>query len=203
MRCLLSAAAAALIALPALAFAAYPPVGSVAPDFSLPSQSGKAVRLSDYRGKTVVLEWTNPGCPFVHKHYDSGNMQGLQRKYTAKGVEWLTIDSSAPGNQGCLEDPAAARDFIKERRASMSALLLDLKGRVGREYGAKNTPTMFVITPSGRIAYEGAIDDKPSADTADVPVAHNYVAAALDELGEGKAVSVTHTRAYGCGIKYE
>ncbi|MGH7442762.1 MAG: redoxin domain-containing protein [bacterium] len=190
-----------LLALPALALAAYPPVGSVAPNFVLSSQSGKTVQLYDLRGKLVVLEWTNPGCPFVHKHYDSGNMQRLQRKYTDDGVVWLTIDSSAEGSQGCM-DAKEARTFIKKRKAAMTDLLLDPKGKAGREYGAKNTPTMFVINKTGHIVYEGAIDDKPSTDLADIPGARNYVAEALDAVRDGRPVRVTATRAYGCSIKY-
>jgi len=178
-------------------------VGSAAPDFSLKNQAGKTVHLSDFKGKLVVLEWVNPDCPFVHKHYDSGNMQGLQKKYTAKGVEWLTIDSSAEGSEGYLGGPKDAKAFIKERHAAMSDLLLDHAGAVGMAYGAKTTPTMFVIRRDGRVAYEGAIDDKASTDVADVPTAKNYVAVALDEIEAGKPVTVTQTRSYGCSIKYK
>lgn len=178
-------------------------VGAVAPDFSLMGSSGKTVKLSDYKGRLVVLEWVNEGCPFVHKQYDSDNMQKLQKKYTAKGVEWLTISSSCEGQEGYFAAPKNAAAFIKERHAAMTALLLDHKGIVGREYGAKTTPDMVVLAKNGTVAYEGAIDDKPSTDVADIPGAHNYVAAALDELEAGKAVSVPLTRSYGCSIKYQ
>lgn len=195
-------ALAALLALPALASAAYPPVGSPAPDFSLTNEKGKTVHLKDYRGHLVVLEWTNPECPFVHKHYDSGNMQNLQRKYTADGVVWLTINSAAPGSDACIATPKDARVFKAERKADMTALLLDPHAKVARAYGAKNTPTLFVLDQAGRVAYEGAIDDRPTPDAADVKGARNYVAEALDELRAGRPVAVPHTRAYGCHIEY-
>ncbi|HTB21884.1 MAG TPA: thioredoxin family protein [bacterium] len=199
-RILLSALFALALASSARASVA---VGAPAPDFSLMSASGKTVQLSDYRGKLVVLEWVNSGCPFVHKQYDSDNMQRLQRKYTDEGVVWLTISSSCQGKEGYFAEPKDARAFIKERNAAMTALLLDHKGVVGREYGAKTTPDMVVLTKKGTVAYEGAIDDKPSTDLADIPGAHNYVAAALDALMDGRPVAVTQTRSYGCSIKYE
>ena len=150
----------------------------------------------------MVLEWVNSGCPFVHKQYDSGNMQALQKKYTAKGVVWYSIASSCKGAEGYFEGPADAAAFRKDRKASMTAILLDPDGAAGHAYGAKTTPHMFVIAKDGTVAYEGAIDDKPSTDTADVAGAHNYVSAALDELMAGKPVSVTQTRSYGCSVKY-
>lgn len=178
-------------------------VGAPAPNFTLTSDSGKSVSLSDSKGKLVVLEWVNSGCPFVRKQYDSKNMQGLQKKYTAKGVEWLTIASSCKGSEGYFSSPSDAAAFKKARHAAMNALLLDPDGTVGRAYGAKTTPDMVVLSKDGTVAYEGAIDDKPSTDLADVPTAHNYVAAALDELMAGKAVSVPQTRSYGCSVKYK
>jgi peroxiredoxin len=166
------------------------------------SSTGKVVSLKDFSGKLVVLEWTNPGCPFVKKHYGSGNMQKLQKDYTAKGVIWLTISSSAKGKEGYLAAPADAAAFIEKNHAAMTALLLDPQGKVGRAYGAKTTPAMVVLAKDGTIAYEGAMDDKPSTDQADIAGAHNYVAAALDELMADKPVSVPQTRSYGCSIKY-
>jgi peroxiredoxin len=178
-------------------------VGAPAPGFTLTGDSGKPVSLADSKGKLVVLEWVNAGCPFVHKQYDSRNMQKLQRKYTAKGVVWLTIASSCEGSEGYFASPADAAAFKKSRHAAMTAVLLDPDGTVGHAYGAKTTPDMVVLAKDGTVAYEGAIDDKPSTDPADVPIAHNYVAAALDEIMAGKAVSVPQTRSYGCSVKYK
>jgi peroxiredoxin len=192
---------AALMALCSVARAVVA-VGAPAPGFSLMSSTGKTVDLKDFSGKLVVLEWTNPVCPFVRKHYDSGNMQKLQAGYTAKGVIWLAIDSSAKGKEGYLATPKDAAAFITGHHAAMTALLLDPKGKVGRAYGAKTTPGMVVLAKDGTLAYEGAIDDKPSTDQADIAGAHNYVAAALDELLAGKPVSVPQTRSYGCSVKY-
>jgi peroxiredoxin len=177
-------------------------VGEPAPTFTAPDITGKTVRLGDFAGKTVVLEWTNDGCPFVGKHYDSGNMQGLQQKYTAAGVVWLTIASSAPGEQGYVT-PAEAKADIARWRAAPTDFLLDPDGIVGRLYDARATPQMVVIDRTGRIVYMGAIDDKPSTRLADVKTAHNYVAAALDAVAAGQPVAVTSTRAYGCSVKYK
>ena len=177
-------------------------VGEPAPAFSAPDIAGKIVRLGDYAGKTVVLEWTNDGCPFVGKHYDSGNMQGLQQKYTAAGVVWLTIASSAPGEQGYVT-PAEAKADLARWRAAPTDFLLDPDGTVGRLYDARATPQMVVIDRTGRLVYMGAIDDTPSTRLADVKTAHNYVAAALDAFATGQPVAVASTRAYGCSIKYK
>jgi len=176
--------------------------GSPAPAFSTKDISGRDVALRDYLGKTVILEWTNDGCPFVGKHYNSGNMQALQRRFTAAGDIWLTIVSSAPGEQGYVT-PAEARADIARWKAAPSDFLLDPDGVVGRLYGAKATPTMVVIKPNGVLAYFGAIDDKPSTDLDDIKIAKNYVVAALDELAAGKPVSVAATSAYGCSVKYK
>jgi len=186
---------------------AVPPVptakaGEPAPTFSAPDIAGKTIRLGDYGGKIVVLEWTNDGCPFVGKHYDSGNMQALQQKYTSAGVVWLTIASSAPGEQGYVT-PADAKADLARWRAAPTDFLLDPEGVVGRLYDARATPHMVVIDRSGRVVYMGAIDDKPSTRLADVKTAHNYVAAALDALAAGQPVAVASTRAYGCSIKYK
>ena len=175
--------------------------GSSAPDFTLPDTSGKTHSLADYKGKYVVLEWVNPDCPFVRKHYESGNMPSLQKTYTDKGVVWLSIDSSAPGKQGNYP-PADLAAWEKEKGAAATAVLLDPDGKVGREYGAKTTPHMFVIDPKGSLIYEGAIDSIASPDKSDIPKATNYVKAALDESMAGKSVTTPQTRSYGCAVKY-
>lgn len=190
------------IAMPALAGMASLRPGAHAPQFTLQGDQGKPVSLADFKGKLVVLEWFNEGCPFVVKHYESGNMQGLQKKYTDLGVVWLSIASSAKGKQGYLADADEAAKSKKEHKAHMSALLLDPKGEVGKAYGAKTTPNMVVIGKDGKVAYLGAIDDKPSTDPEDIPGARNHVAAALDELLAGKPVSLKKTKSYGCSVKY-
>ena len=177
-------------------------VGEPAPAFSAPDISGKNVRLGDYAGKMIVLEWTNDGCPFVGKHYDSGNMQSLQQKYMANGGVWLTSASSAPGEQGYVT-PAEAKADLARWRAAPSDFLLDPEGIVGRLYDARATPHMVVIDRTGRVVYMGAIDDQPSTRLADVKTAHNYVVAALDAVAAGQPVAVASTRAYGCSIKYK
>ena len=180
---------------------ANPEVGQTAPNFSLPDTNGKTRNLADYKGKFVVLEWYQPDCPFVGKHYRSGNMQSLQKEYTAKGVVWLSIDSSAPGEQGNY--PAEKLNEIASNDgAARTALLLDPAGQVGRLYGAKTTPDMYIIDPKGTLLYEGAIDDKRSTDLADVKTATNYVKVALDAAMTGKTVSTSATRPYGCSVKY-
>jgi hypothetical protein len=176
--------------------------GAPAPVFTAKDIAGRDIRLADYLGKTVILEWTNDGCPFVGKHYNSGNMQALQRRFTSAGDVWLTIVSSAPGEQGYVT-PAEARADMARWRAAPSDFLLDPDGVVGRLYGARATPTMVVIDPKGMLAYIGAIDDKPSTDLDDVKTAKNYVSAALDELAAGEPVTVSATRAYGCSVKYK
>ena len=178
-----------------------PPVGSAAPDFSLTDAKGKTHSLSQYKGKYIVLEWFNPECPFVKKHYGSGNMQKLQEEYTGKGVVWLTIDSNAPGSEGNMT-PEQAEKVTTAWKTHQTALLLDPEGKAGRAYGAKNTPNMVVISPEGKIAYEGAIDSKATPNQADIPSSTNYVKVALDESLAGKAVTTANTRPYGCGIKY-
>jgi len=173
-----------------------PPVGQPAPDFSLLDLAGKTVKLSDYKKKFVVLEWFSDECPFVHKHYDSGNMQALQKEAVAKGVVWLTICSSAPGRPGYHESEEQ-QQIVKKWKGSMSDFLTDASGNVGRMYGSKNTPTMFVIGKGGTLLYEGAIDDNPDADPASVKGAKNYVRQALDQATSGKEVSISATKAYG------
>jgi peroxiredoxin len=176
-------------------------VGTLAPDFAATDSKGEIRHLADYRGKIVVLEWTNDGCPFVGKHYRSGNMQALQAKYTGLGVIWLSVVSSAPGEEGYVTASEAEHDTAA-RGATPTAVLLDPSGALGRLYGARATPHMYVIDTTGRLVYRGAIDDRPSTSLADVATAHNYVAAALDETLAGRAVSVPATTAYGCSVKY-
>jgi len=179
-----------------------PPVGSNAPQFSLPDAKGKTQALADFKGKYVVLEWFNPECPFVKKHYGSGNMQKLQQDFTGKGVVWLTIDSSAPGTEGNLTAEQAGA-IVNSWKTHQTALLLDPDGKVGRAYGAKNTPHMFVINPEGKVVYEGAIDSKATPNPADIANSTNYVKVALDESMSGKPVSNPNTRPYGCSVKYQ
>lgn len=194
----LSAAALAVSA-PLLAEQA---TGAKASNFRLNDASGKVVELGQFKGRTVVLEWHNPGCPFVRKHYDSGNMQRAQAAAVGQGAVWLTINSGAPGKQGYMTGPEAQKLSASER-SSASHYLLDPKGVVGRGYGAKTTPHMYVIAPDGTLAYQGGIDDRPTANKADIAGARNHVLAALDELKAGKPVSVKESRPYGCSVKYE
>jgi hypothetical protein len=178
-----------------------PAVGQPAPEFSGTDISGKKISLDQYRGKTVVLEWTNPECPFVRKHYGSGNMQALQKETTAKGIVWLTIDSSAPGQQGYLT-PGDADRLNKERGAAPTDMLLDPTGQIGHLYNARTTPHMFIVDPTGKLVYMGGIDDKPTTSTSDISGATNYVRAALQDMAAGKAVAAPVTRPYGCSVKY-
>jgi len=176
-------------------------VGEEAPIFSLSDTHGSEHALSDYRGRYVVLEWVNYDCPFVKKHYGSGNMQALQAKYTAQDVVWLSIASSAPGKQGYYE-ATEWNVLIKERGAAASSVLLDPKGDTGRLYGAKTTPHMYIVSPEGTLLYQGAIDNISSADQDDIPRASNYVAGALDSVLAGGEVPVASTKSYGCSVKY-
>ena len=187
----------------ALATSAYakPEVGKPAPDFTLEDLSGKKHELSDLKGKYVVLEWVNFGCPFVKKHYGSENMQKLQKEFTEKGVVWLSICSSAPGKQG-NETPDAAKSGLTQFGSAATAYLVDEGGKVGRLYNAKTTPEMFVVNPEGVLIYAGAIDDKPTPNPATVANSKNYVKAALNEATSGKDVSVPSTKPYGCSVKY-
>ncbi len=190
----------AVAALAAVAHAA-PEVGAPAPAFTLTDSNGQAHSLSDFQGKFVVLEWLNHGCPFVVKHYQSGNMQNLQKEYTGKDVVWLSIVSSAPGKQGHMS-PEETNAAKAEKGSAATAVLLDEDGTVGKLYDAKVTPELFVINPEGNLVYAGAIDDKKSVDVADVEGAVNYVKQALDEALAGQAVSTPKTDAYGCSVKY-
>lgn len=191
--------AAALLLAPTAHAAAI--VGQPAPDFTLADSRGAQHALSSYKGKFVVLEWINYDCPFVGKHYGSGHMQMLQKTYTGKGVVWLTINSSAPGKHGNFT-PSEIDSRSQERGAAFSAYLLDSNGAVGRQYGAKTTPQMFVIDPNGTLLYGGGIDDKPSTDLADIKTARNFVQLALDEALSGKPVTLKTSTPYGCSVKY-
>lgn len=172
-----------------------------AADFTLTDTHGKQHKLSDYKGKYVVLEWVNYDCPFVKKHYGSENMQQLQRKYTERGVVWLSIVSSAEGKQGHYP-PEEMNQQAAQRKAAPTAILLDGDGTVGKLYGARTTPHMFVLDPEQQMIYMGAIDDKPTADPEDVKSATNYVAAALDEAMSGRPVTTAKSKPYGCSVKY-
>lgn len=180
---------------------AKPDIGKAAPEFTGAGLNGKTIKLSDLRGKTVVLEWTNHECPYVGKHYSTGNMQALQKDAAGNGVVWLTIVSSGEGQQGHLTTKQAG-ELTASRKASPAAVILDAKGEIGRLYDARTTPHMFIIDKDGRLVYMGGIDDKPTTSTADVKTAKNYVRAALGDLQAGKAVAEPLTRPYGCSVKY-
>ncbi len=190
--------ALAMVAAPA---SAAPVVGQPAPNFRLADVNGRAVSLSQFRGRTVVLEWNNPSCPFVKKHYGSGNMQKTQAAAIKDGVVWLTINSSAPGKQGHM-NAAQAKESVSAQKAQPTAYLLDPEGVVGKTYDAKTTPHMYIVNKAGTLVYAGGIDDKPTPNPADVNGARNHVLAALSELKAGKAVSVATSRPYGCSVKY-
>jgi len=176
-------------------------VNQQAPNFTLTAADGETHRLSDFEGKYVVLEWLNYGCPFVQKHYESGNMQQLQKSYTEKDVVWLSIVSSAEGKQGYYP-PNEMLEQKKKHDGEMTAILMDTSGEVGRAYGAQVTPHMYVISPEGQLIYKGGIDDKPTTDTADIEGATNYVQLALDQAMSGEEVKVQTARPYGCTVKY-
>jgi len=176
-------------------------VGEAAPDFTAVDSNNKVHKLSQYKGKFVVLEWHNQGCPYTRKHYESHNMQKLQKEWTAKGVVWLTVISSAPGKQGYV-DATDENAYVKKMDASPTAVLLDPSGALGHLYGAKTTPHMFIIDPKGTLVYNGAIDSKPTADAEDIPSSTNYVTVALTEVMAGKPVSMSATQPYGCSVKY-
>jgi hypothetical protein len=188
------------VALPAPALASAT-IGQPAPPFIVYDSNGKTQRLTDYRGKIVVLEWNNPGCPFVQKHYNSGNMQKTQAAAKAAGAVWLTVNSAGPGRQGFM-NRTQANAFIAAEKAVPTAYLIDPKGVLGRGYDAKTTPGMYVVDAKGTLVYKGAIDDRPTADPADIPKAKNLVLAAVTETAAGKPVSVPQTRSYGCSVKY-
>ncbi len=188
-------AAAVLASAPALA-------AGPAPAFTAQNADGRPVSLAQFKGKTVVLEWTNSGCPYVGKHYGSANMQTLQKEARAQGVVWLSVISSAPGQQG-FKTGAEAKAWAKESGASPSDILLDPDGKLGRLYGAKTTPDMRIVNTKGELVYEGAIDDKPTSNAADVKTAKNFVRVALAEIKAGKPVSTPFAKPYGCSVKYK
>ena len=192
------AAALTLAAGPALAA---PAIGQPAPAFTIKDGAGQTRSLSEFKGKTVVLEWTNAGCPYVQKHYESGNMQGLQKGAAKDGVVWLTLISSAPGKQGYVS-PAEAKTWKSTTGAGSTAVLLDPTGQVGHAYEAKTTPHMYVVDKTGKLIYMGGIDDKPTADPASLKGATNYVAAALSDVKAGRPVAKAVSKPYGCTIKY-
>jgi peroxiredoxin len=196
-----AAAVLAGLLMTASAYAA-PQVGKPAPEFTAVDSNGKTVKLADFRGKIVVLEWTNDGCPYVKKHYTSNNMQALQKEETAKGVVWLTVISSSPGAQGHVTGEEANK-LTETRGAAPTAVLLDPEGDLGHLYDARTTPHMFIVNGDGAIVYMGGIDDKPTSDPADIKTARNYVRAALDNLAAGAPVENAVTRPYGCSVKYK
>ncbi len=195
----LGTVAATLLLTAGSAAAAVP--GQPAPDFTLTDTRGKTVRLADFRGRHVVLEWTNPGCPFVRKHYDSGNMQALQQDAAGRGVAWLVINSTGTGHGDYLA-PAQLQRWMDGQKAAATATLMDEDGRVGRAYAARVTPHMYLIDPQGRLVYAGGIDSIPSARAEDIPAATNHVRVALGEALAGQPLSRPTSPAYGCSIKY-
>ena len=176
-------------------------VGQPAPAFTATDTSGRAVSLADYKGKHVVLEWVNPGCPFVQKHYSSANMQATQKAATGKGVVWLTINSTAT-DAGDYKAPGEMAAWMQQQKAAASATLMDADGKVGRAYGARTTPHMYIVDPAGKLVYAGAIDSRPTSNPAHVKDATNHVNAALAEALAGKPVTTASTQPYGCSIKY-
>jgi peroxiredoxin len=197
------------LAVTTLAFAAASPaafasaaVGQPAPDFTVKDATGKTVKLSDFKGKHVVLEWTNPGCPFVQKHYNSGNMPATQKEAMAKGVVWLSVNSTEKAAGDYLE-PAKLTAWAKDKQSVQTAMLMDEEGTVGKAYGARTTPHMYIVNPQGVLVYAGGIDSIASARAEDIKTATNYVRQGLDETLAGKPVSQANTRPYGCSIKYK
>jgi peroxiredoxin len=200
MRRLLSTISVTLLMLAsASAFAVK--VGDPAPAFTGTDSNGKNISLTEFKNKYVVLEWSNPNCPYTRKHYSSGNMQSLQKEWTAKGVVWLMVLSAAPGQEDYVT-AAQENEHLAKARASPTAVILDPTGKIGHEYEAKTTPHMFVIDPSGKLIYAGAIDDHPTADVGDIKFAKNYVSEALSQAMAGGAVTTSYTRPYGCSVKY-
>ena len=181
---------------------AAPAIGQAAPDFSLSDTAGKTVRLADFKGRHVVLEWVNPGCPYVRKHYHSANMQGTQREVTAKGVVWLAINSTETGSYDYLP-PAKLGQWMGEQKAAATHTLLDPEGQVGRAYGARTTPHLYIVSPQGRLVYAGGIDSIASSRAEDIPRAVNYVKQGVAQALAGQPLTEPLTRAYGCSIKYK
>jgi peroxiredoxin len=192
-------AALALAATPVLAAPAV--VGQAAPSISVTDTSGKTVSLADFKGQTVVLEWVNPGCPYVRKHYDSASMHGTQKAATNQSVVWLSVNSTHPSHTD-YKKPADMAAWMKAQRAAASATLMDSDGKLGRAYGARTTPHLYIVNAKGTLVYAGGIDDKPSASPADVRTAKNYVNAALADMSANQPVAQASTRPYGCSVKY-
>ena len=201
-RNLLSLTLLAAVAATATAAQAAPSVGQPAPEIALRDTAGKAVKLSDYRGKHVVLEWTNPGCPYVRKHYDSGNMPATQREAVDKGVVWLSINSTEKASSD-YQEPGKLAAWQKDRQSQPTALLMDEEGTAGKAYGARTTPHMYIVNPQGRLIYAGGIDSIASSSADDIKQAVNYVRQGLSEALAGKPLSAATTRPYGCSIKYK
>jgi AhpC/TSA family len=196
-------ASAALLATTSAAWAqATATVGQAAPNFSAKDVSGKTVSLADFKGKTVVLEWVNPGCPYVRKHYDGGNMQGTQQDALAKNVVWLAVNSTAIDHPDYLA-PAKLAEWMKKQKAPATNTLMDEDGKIGKAYGARTTPHMYIVDGKGMLVYAGGIDSIPTASAADIPKATNYIKVSLSEMAGGKPVSNNVTRAYGCSVKYK
>ncbi|MBK6555714.1 MAG: thioredoxin family protein [Comamonadaceae bacterium] len=200
-RSFLSAAAAAAILMQGHAMAAPAVVGQSAPGFTLTDTAGKPVRLADFKGKTVVLEWNNPGCPFVRKHYQ-GNMQSLQKEAAAQGVVWLAINSTETASGDYLS-PAQLARWMQDKQAAPTATLMDEDGVVGKAYGARVTPHMYIVNAQGVLVYAGGIDSIPSSRVDDIPKATPYIRQALGEIKAGKPLSVSTSQAYGCSVKYK
>jgi AhpC/TSA family len=177
-------------------------VGQAAPAFSAKDVSGKTVSLADFKGKTVVLEWVNPGCPYVRKHYSGGNMQGTQQDAVAKNVVWLAVNSTATDHPDYLK-PADLAKWMKDQKAPATHTLMDEDGKIGKAYGARTTPHLYIIDGKGMLVYAGGIDSIPSASASDIPKATNYVKVSLTEMAGGKSVSNAVTRPYGCSVKYK
>ena len=197
----LAGAIALAAALVPVSSAAQAVVGSQAPNFTATDSQGQTHSLNEYRGKYVVLEWHNHDCPYTKKHYVSGNMEALQKEWTAKGVVWFTVISSAPGQQGYMTD-TQENEYLEKMHADPTAVLIDPQGKLGHLFGAKTTPEMYVIDPEGKLIYEGAIDNRPTPDVSDIQGADNYLSDALTEAMAGKPVEHPYTRSYGCSVKY-
>jgi peroxiredoxin len=176
-------------------------VGQAAPAFTVTDTSGKTVALADFKGRHVVLEWVNPGCPYVVKHYGAANMQGTQKEATAKGVVWLAVNSTAPEHYD-YKKPTEMAQWMQQQKAAATATLMDSDGKVGKAYGARTTPHLYIVDPKGTLVYAGGIDSKPTSNPADIASATNYVKAALNDTLAGKAVAQATTRPYGCSVKY-
>ena len=197
-----SSLAAALLSTTQVAWAQNATVGQAAPAFSAKDVNGKTVSLADFKGKTVVLEWVNPGCPYVRKHYSGGNMQGTQQEAVAKNVVWLAVNSTATDHPDYLK-PADLSKWMKDQKAPATHTLMDEDGKIGKAYGARTTPHMYIVDGKGMLVYAGGIDSIPSASASDIPKATNYVKASLTEMAGGKSVSNAVTRPYGCSVKYK